>query len=358
MHLKSIQYKRCGRLTYCGTLIHPAYCPFCLNDKRLFASLRWRHWIREEQLRDHLQFHLRAICWPLQCPHPLCHLQLDDETSFLYHMVDVHGLTIKSCLNKRHQNESSEPFVQQLPNVLGTKRKGSIESTDEERATKQSKSDMRHTLRQTSTSESTESGATASTSQRPDIPVIDLVAVEDTYSPLTSSASGLTLLSDGDGFQPIDDILHIQQHMLPDRLEPEDSLPVVDDDDSQTSLLDDDALFSLFLRSRSPSSSGSENIDQSNHTISRALESISSDIPSIHASAVTSTDLLDTTENGTIESGPIPVTRKPRVTLRLRPPKEITKPKTKLRLTQPRVNKAKKPTCQKSTVKKQRRRKT
>lgn len=91
------------------------------------------------------------MCWPLQCPHPLYHLPLDDEISFLYHMVDVHGLTIKSCSNKRYGNESSEPFVQQLPDVLGTKRKGSIESIDEERATKQSKSDIRFTLRQSST---------------------------------------------------------------------------------------------------------------------------------------------------------------------------------------------------------------
>ncbi len=180
--------------------------PFCLNDKRIVASLRWRHWIREEQLRDHLRFHLRAICWPLQCPHPLCHLHLDDETSFLYHMVDVHGLTVKSCTSDRHRNESSEPFVQQFPNVPRTKRKGSTESIDEERAAKQSKSDMRHTLRQASTSELTESDATAATSQRPDIPVIDVIVVEDTYSPPKSSASGLTLLSDGDGFQPVDDI--------------------------------------------------------------------------------------------------------------------------------------------------------
>ncbi len=144
--------------------------------------------------------------------------------------------------------------------------------------------------------------------------------------------------------------------MLPDMLELEDSLAVVDDDNSLTSLLEDDALFSLFLRSRSPSSSGSENIDQSNHTISRAFESIPSDIPSILASAVTSSDLLNTTENGTVKSAPTPVTRKPCVTLRLRPSKEITKPKTKLQLTQPRVNKVTKPTCRKSTVRKQRRR--
>lgn len=197
----------------------------------------------------------------------------------------------------------------------------------------------------------------AATSQRPDIPIIDLIAVEDTYSPLKSSASGLTLLSDGDSFQPINDILHHQQHMLPDRLEAGDSLPVIDNDDSQTSLLDDDALFSLFLCSRSSSSSGSEKIDQSNHTISRALGSMFLDVPSIYMSDVTSTDLSDITENGTVELTPIPVTRKPRVTLRLRPPKETTKPKTKLRLTQPRPNRVSKPTCQKLTVKKQRRRK-
>ena len=242
----------------------------------------------------------RLILWPLHCPHPLYHLQLNDETSFLYHMADVHGLTIKSCLSKRHQNESSEPSMQQLPNVLGTKRKSPIQSIDEERTAKQSKSETRHTLWQTFTSGSTKSGATTSASQISEIPIIDLVAVEDTHSPFNPSAGGLTLLSDGDDFQPIDDILQIQQHMLPDRPEPKESSLVIDDDESQTSLPGDDALFSTFLRPRSPSGSGSGNIDQSNHTSSHTFENITSNITtpkSIHASAAKSSDLLDTTED-------------------------------------------------------------
>ncbi len=38
MHLKSITSKRCVSITYCYTLVRPAFCPFCMGDNRLDVS--------------------------------------------------------------------------------------------------------------------------------------------------------------------------------------------------------------------------------------------------------------------------------------------------------------------------------
>ena len=102
-HLKSITSKRCASITYCHTLVRPAYCPFCIGDNRLAASSRWISWTREAKLWRHLQSHLEASHWPLICPHPLCSLTLNDETSFLYHLSDVHSLRMSPHINNNQQ---------------------------------------------------------------------------------------------------------------------------------------------------------------------------------------------------------------------------------------------------------------
>lgn len=33
MHVDDLGSKRCGTMTYCYTLVRPAYCPFCLGDQ-------------------------------------------------------------------------------------------------------------------------------------------------------------------------------------------------------------------------------------------------------------------------------------------------------------------------------------
>ena len=75
MHLKSITSKRCGCITHCHTLFRPDFCPFCMGDNRLPALSRWTSWTREAKLWSHLESHLEASRWPLECPHPLCNVQ-------------------------------------------------------------------------------------------------------------------------------------------------------------------------------------------------------------------------------------------------------------------------------------------
>jgi len=92
IHLKSISSKRCGSITYCGVLLRPCYCPFCLRNDLHSASSKLRCWTKEDKLRDHLRSHLDICPWPLQCPHTLCNKQSDKESSFLCHLSDKHGV--------------------------------------------------------------------------------------------------------------------------------------------------------------------------------------------------------------------------------------------------------------------------
>ena len=126
MHIKLITSKRCASITYCNMLLHPASCPFCLggNHPAVSASARWNSWTREAQLRDNLQQHLEVSRWPLQCPHPLCALQLDDERSFLNHLSDVHSLQISLHIKKLQQKEhNSGLLINWTPNTTSQKRK-------------------------------------------------------------------------------------------------------------------------------------------------------------------------------------------------------------------------------------------
>jgi len=145
----------------------------------------------------------------LQYSYLLYYFQLNNKTLFLYYIVDIYSLTIKSSLNKHYQNKSSESFIQQLSNILEIKQKSFIKSIDKKRATKQNKSDIKYILQQTSTNESTESNTTASIFQKSDISVIDFVVVKNIYSLLTLSANRFILLSDRDNFQSINNILNI-----------------------------------------------------------------------------------------------------------------------------------------------------
>jgi len=151
--------------------------------------------------------------------------------------------------------------VQQLSNILEIKQKSFIKSIDKKRATKQNKSDIKYILQQTSTNKSTENNTTVSIFQKSDISVIDLVVVENIYSLLILSANRFILLSDRDNFQPINNILNIQQYILSDSLKSENSLLIVNNNNSQISLLDNNTLFFLFLHLQSFSSFDSKNID-------------------------------------------------------------------------------------------------
>lgn len=86
-HINDLGSKRCGTITYCHTLVHPAYCPLCLETQR-FES-----WCRDHALWQHVDKHLQRCKWPRTCPHPLCDMSLSDGLNLRFHFIDEHGLS-------------------------------------------------------------------------------------------------------------------------------------------------------------------------------------------------------------------------------------------------------------------------
>ncbi|KAI9768035.1 MAG: hypothetical protein M1839_004298 [Geoglossum umbratile] len=62
------------------------------GDKTLPADARLQEWKRDADLMPHLENHISRTNWPSGCPHPLCNLQIQDKTSFWYHLSDAHNL--------------------------------------------------------------------------------------------------------------------------------------------------------------------------------------------------------------------------------------------------------------------------
>lgn len=93
-HLLSMNSIWCGVQRYCHTVIGPGTCPFCLSDEQMSASKRLQTWTRHYLLIKHVNSHIAKICNPeIQCPHPLCHKQLNSTDLFRQHLSNIHGLT-------------------------------------------------------------------------------------------------------------------------------------------------------------------------------------------------------------------------------------------------------------------------
>jgi hypothetical protein len=57
---------------------------------------------------DHLEEHIKQSHWPPSCPHPLCDLQLNDEESFYYHLIDIHSLCHRKEYGKEEKNNPQQ----------------------------------------------------------------------------------------------------------------------------------------------------------------------------------------------------------------------------------------------------------
>jgi hypothetical protein len=92
-HLAESISQRCGTIIYCHTLIRPAYCPFCLGNAASPAIQRLESWSRDHKLWNHVNNHLQECRWPISCPHPSCDTSFDDEMTFQFHLIDSHGFS-------------------------------------------------------------------------------------------------------------------------------------------------------------------------------------------------------------------------------------------------------------------------
>ena len=284
-HLKSFISRRCGSFTYCNTLIRPGFCPFCIGNDRLDASSRLGSWTREPQLRSHLEVHLKGASWPRKCPFPLCNLEFADKRLFLYHLSDVHSLKAGPRKDTGLQEESGkDQFVTWDPDTTLGKRK----RKDSDLAKIQ----------------------TVSPHMLSKFPILD------------------------DAFSDLPELTHSGPATPPDIEQPctdefKDTSEI-DTNKGRISLADDDALFSLYLRSRSPSClSGKGEMEET-----AALETLSSN--KVGVPKVAEFDCIRSIEQDVIEPPKtLPKVKKPRIILQVRPPETKAKPKIILRLKQP-----------------------
>ena len=83
LHLSQPLPQRCGSMTYCSTLIRPAFCLLCLPADKP-ASLRMRSWERDADVFLHIEReHKVKNC---------CDTAFKDDQSLFYHLSDKHDL--------------------------------------------------------------------------------------------------------------------------------------------------------------------------------------------------------------------------------------------------------------------------
>jgi hypothetical protein len=123
-HLSTMTSKRRGTITYCYTLVRPAYCPDCLGEESLPASQRMESWCRDHALWTHMHHHLEKYEWPRTCPDPMCvreaSLRNDtaprfkDREDLQFHLIDEHGFSRTrprelACSNPRQLRSQDDP---------------------------------------------------------------------------------------------------------------------------------------------------------------------------------------------------------------------------------------------------------
>ena len=115
---------RCEILMSQYTMIHPGTCCFCVADKQLPVTARFYQWLSGSKLRRHLNLHLREVCWPLTCPHPLCNINIEDLKGFGHHMVDFHGKRLYTKAFDKEPNEIVQSTASQLTLRTSTRKVG------------------------------------------------------------------------------------------------------------------------------------------------------------------------------------------------------------------------------------------
>ena len=344
-HVGSLSSKRCASITYCNVLVHPSFCPFCLGDERLRPSARYQSWTKEAKLWDHLTSHILACRWPLKCPHPLCNPLFDDETSFLYHLDDTHGLRMSPARKEAWPSgHNSKPLIRWIPEAKREKRKERERSDEIEEPLPGKRRALQTQV------ESLDACARYGTRDHEDpiaqptqhispLKLYSVNAVLDddelpalsygsfTPSPLTATFKSTDDISIEELGPPIG------SPELPELSDVLDDPLVTQASEKEIPSLDEEFLFSQYLCSPPPESE-TEIIGLNGHGSVRNF-----------GRGIKCTDLLksaeeyalnDAVQHGSVELKSSPETSpQPRVALRLLPPKPPRKPKTRLRLSQP-----------------------
>ena len=334
-HLESITSKRCASITYCNTLFRPAFCPFCLGDDQLPASSRWNSWTREAKLWSHLGAHLATMCWPRKCPHPLCSLELESETSFLYHLNDIHSLQMSASLQKSWPSNRDREDLTWASGAMSQKGKRKKQDGDEQEVRLSDKrlklipldEEDRKPPRQLLNPKATEAIQTSTSPEVSKVAFMDLTTDDDMLPELIHEISSLSPESDEkhslDGFSQHENTLLTSL------------LPGPEFDQDKVQMLADNALFSEFLRSPSPSLSqtgadyGKDDLRTSISPQTIALADVCLSSERDPHLADLATEHVPDIKHKNIQ------TKRPCVTLHVRSSKTASKPKVSLRLNPP-----------------------
>ncbi|KAK3168429.1 hypothetical protein OEA41_004877 [Lepraria neglecta] len=246
--------KRYASITYCNTLFRPAFCPFCLSDDRLPASSRWTSWTREAKLWSHLGTHLKASQWPMDYPHPSYSLQLQDETSFLYHLSDVHSLQMSPHMKISWQSgRDSQSLIHWVSDPTSQKRQKRKRQDNGEQELRLSKHSSRPVMTDgqpewtpTHSLDPKDLGAfPISVSSKPfEVSLMDMTFDDDRLPELSPDQS--TSSPDSNETCSLDGICPY------DNISPTDLMEELGSKTGDAPTPDDEALFSQYLRSPSP----------------------------------------------------------------------------------------------------------
>lgn len=344
MHIESITTNRCASITYCNTLVRPAFCPFCLGDKQLPVSTRWSSWTREAKLWHHLGEHLVTASWPRKCPHPLCSLDLESEMSFLYHLNDVHSLQMSASMQKSRPSKRDCKAPTWVPGA-GSQKGERKRQDEEEQELRLSNKRFKPNTRDDEENpkppghlfdpRATNISQTSRSLETPQVALVDLTADDDMLPDLSHDISLLS--PDTDETHSLDNFSQ-RENILPTSLmgEPEH-------DSDKVQMLADHALFSEIVRSPSPAlchigvdhdrddlrtSTSPQTIVPANICLSPERDPHLAELATERVPDVTPKNTQTKRPCVTLHVRPTKTASKPKVSLRLNPPKRAPKPKS------------------------------
>jgi len=250
---------------------------------------------------------------------------------------------MNKCQQKEH---NSEPFINWAPDIKSQKRKRQGEDEQETWPSKQNKGPLKidwgneQTRHQSLDGKPPHEIQTTSPYMLTEVSFSDMVGDGNLQDLPELTCSGVTSPPDVYELSPMNNMSssqNSQQRELHDhQLEWLRNLPETMSDNFMSSLQDKDALFSLYLRSQSPSCSSAKSIGHDNNNNNESIHSHTVAPSVICLSMEEDPHLVGLIDQNpvTLENVPIKA-KKPHITLRIQRPEPRPKPKVMLRLSQP-----------------------
>ena len=277
---------------------------------------------------SHLGTHLAASRWPMHCPHPSCCLPLADETSFLFHLSDIHGLQMSPQMKKFWQGRrDAKPLLHWLSDTHLHKR-------TRQDGDKQERRPLKRSSRPVMTGRQPEWYPTHSLDPK------DLGVFPISVSLKLSGVSLMNALFDDDllpelslnqsTLSPVSDETYLLDSRLYDNISPIYLMEELASKPGNAPTSDDKALFSQYLRSPSlPYQAEDDGSTLGTHTNLRPPTITPKDI-------YFSAERKGPTDEAASQSKTHQIqAKKPRITLRVHPLKPAPTPQVHLRLSRP-----------------------